>query len=144
MIFLNQAFLLPPFITDNLSSEIVEAYFADMPLAARTTAQILSDNAEYDAEVPFSHNLLISAAQRLINSDKLNKATLDTVIATLSYIDFKYALIFFVELNESYSYELLLSRLDELNDTVFTNRLNTFLSVLTPEFLCADQPTSLL
>lgn len=144
MNFLNQAFLLPSFITDNLSSDIVDAYFDKIPLAARTTAQILSDNAEYDAEVPFSHNLLISAAQKLVNSEELNKVTLDNILGILSYIDFKYALIFFVELNESYSYELLLSRLDDLNDTVFTKRLNTFLSVLTPEFLCTDQPTSLL
>lgn len=144
MNFLNQASLLPPFITDKLSSELVDAYFDKLPRATKILTEILSDNAEFDAEVPFSHNTLISATQKLINSGELNDATLEVILDTLSYIDFKYALIFFVELSETYSHESLLSRLQSLNDTVFTQRLNTFLSVLTPEFVCLDNPTSLL
>lgn len=144
MNFVNQAFLLPPFITDKLSSELVDAYFERLPRATNITVQILSDNAEFDPEAPFSHNTLISATQKLINSPELNKDTLENVLGVLSYIDFKYALIFFVELNETYSYEYLYSCLAKLNDTVFTQRLNTFLSVLAPEFLCIDNPTSLL
>lgn len=144
MKFLEQAFLLPSFITARLSSELVDAYFEKLPHAANLTAQILSDNSEFDPEAPFSHNVLISATQKLINSEELNKDTLENILVVLGCIDFKYALIFFVELNETYSYEYLYTRLADLNDTVFVERLNTFLSVLAPEFLCIDKPTSLL
>ena len=86
----------------------------------------------------------IELTQKLINSDNLNKVTLTPILNILDYIDFKYALIFFVELREAFSYDYLISCLEQLNVYVFLERLNTFLSVFTPEFLCIDNHDSLL
>lgn len=144
MIYLKNCVLLPSFIAGTLTPELIEGYFDKLPLAAGLSADMLSDNVGFDAEIPFSHNNLLFACQKLINSNALNKVTLTPILNTLDYIDFKCALIFFVELRESFTYEYLVSRLEEQQNTVFLARLNSFLSVLTPEFLCIDNPTSLL
>lgn len=135
---------MPSFIATNLTHNLVDEYFAKLPPATNFTADILSDNVAYDADVPFSHNVLLYATQKLINSDTLNKVTLPSILNTLDYIDFKYALIFFVELREAFSYDYLISCLEQLNVYVFLERLNIFLSVFTPEFLCIDNHDSLL
>lgn len=144
MIYLKNCLLLPSFIATALTPALVDGYFAKLPPAATFTADILSDNVGFDPKIPFSHNVLLFATQKLINSDNLNKVTLTPILNILDYIDFKYALIFFVELRETFSYEYLISCLEQQNGSVFLSRVNTFLSVLTPEFLCIDNPTSLL
>lgn len=144
MIYLRNSFLLPSFIANSLSHSLVDDYFAKLPPATVFTANILSDNVGYDADVPSSHNVLLHATQKLINSDTLNKVTILSILNTLDYIDFKYALIFFIELRETFSCEYLLSRLEQENNHIFLERLNTFLSVFTPEFLCIDNHDSLL
>lgn len=144
MIYLNNAFLLPSFIATNLTGSLVSEYFDKLPPATSMTAEILSDNAGYDPDVPFSHNVLLHASQKLINSNSLNKVTITYILNTLDYIDFKYALIFFIELREHFSQDYLISRLQELDSYVFLERLNIFLSMLTPEFLCIDNHNNLL
>ena len=144
MTYLKNCILLPSFIATTLTSELIEGYFKDLPLAARLSADILSDNVAFNPKIPFSHNNLLFANQKLINSNELNKVTLTPILNTLEYIDFKCALIFFVELRETFTYEYLISCLKDEQNTVFLERLNNFLSVLTPEFLCIDNPTSLL
>lgn len=144
MNYLGYCYLLPSFIATTLKPELVDKYFAAFPPATSITVSILSDNAGYDPNVPFDHNRLLELPQKLINSDSLNKDTLALVLNVLDYIDFKYALIFFIELKESFSYEFLCSRLEEENATVFLERLNIFLSVYCPEFLCLDRHDSLL
>ena len=144
MIYLDYNFLLPSFSADNLSTELVDSYFAAFPPAAQITLDILCDGAELDEDVPFSHNRLLSVMQAKISAASVNEDNLVLFLRAFEYIDFKYALIFFVELRETFSYEYLISCLEQQNDSVFLNRVNTFLSVLTPEFLCIDNPTSLL
>lgn len=144
MIHLKNSFLLPSFIATNLTPSLVDEYFAKLPPATNLTADILSDNVGFDSDIPFSHNVLLHATQKLINSDMVNKVTILSILNTMDYIDFKYALIFFIELRESFSYDFLLSCLEKQNNYVFLERLNIFLSVFTPEFLCIDNHESLL
>lgn len=144
MIYLKNASLLPSFIATNLTEVLVGEYFAKLPPATNFVAEILSDNVAYDKEVPFSHNVLLFAIQKLINSDTLNKVTITHILNTLDYIDFKYALIFFIELREYFSNDYLITCLQEIDSYVFLERLNIFLSVFTPEFLCMDKSNSLL
>lgn len=143
MIYLEYCFLLPNFITSRLSADLVERYFSDLPKAAALSAEILSDNVGFDANAPFSHNSLLVGTQKLINSSTLDEDTLELVLEVLDYIDFKYGLLFFVELKDTFTYDYLITRLNQQNADVFLNRLNKFLSVLTPEFLCIDKHNTL-
>ena len=135
---------MPSFIAANLTPSLVDDYFDKLPTATKLTVEILSDNVGYDPDVPFSHNVLLHATQKLISSNALNKVTLPSVLNTLDYIDFRFALIFFVELRESFSYDYLIASLEDMNTHVFLERLNTFLSVFTPDFLCIDNHDGLL
>lgn len=143
MTYLNYNFLLPSFSADNLSSELVDGYFAAFPPAAQIVLDILCDGAEVDEDVPFSHNRLLSVMQARISSASVSEDNLILFLRAFEYIDFKYALIFFLELQEYFLADYLYDSMRKNGLNVFSERLNTFLSVLTTELIATDEHTLL-
>lgn len=143
MIYLNYNFLLPAFSADSLSTDLVDSYFSAFPPAALITLDILCDGAEIDDDVPFSHNRLLSNIQAKISSVNVDENTVVLFLRAFEYIDFKYALIFFLELQSRFSADYLYHSMQKNGLDVFLRRLNTFLSVLSCELLSTDEHTLL-
>lgn len=135
--------LLPTFKAENLTEGLVERYFSSLPTATSLVADILSDSAGYDSDKPFNHNRLLIGIQRLINKEGLEEDSVRDILKVLGYIDFKFALIFFLELSEVFNYQYLLQLLAEQDNQTFLKRLNSLLSVLHAEFLCTDSHNAL-
>lgn len=144
MNYLTQIDLLPSFRATRLNESLVEKYFDGFPTATAMTADYLSDSIGYDSKIPFNNNVLLVVSQKFISSDNLNEDNLSEIIPVLGYIDFKIALMFFVQLKESFSGDYLLRRLQSEGSEVFVKRLETFLSVFTAELLCADNNHDIL
>lgn len=143
MIYLNYAFLLPPFSADNLSTELVDSYFEAFPPAAQITLDILCDGAEVDEDVPFSHNRLLSVMHAKISAASVNEDNLVLFLRAFEYIDFKYALIFFLELQSYFTTDYLYNSMRKNGLDVFSQRLSTLLSVLSCELISTDKHTIL-
>lgn len=137
------ACLLPSFKAEALTERLVDNYFASLPTATSLVADILSDSVGYDPDKPFNHNRLLVGVQRLINKEELDDKSVKDILKTLGYIDFKFALIFYLELCERFNYQHLLQLLAEQDNRTFLKRLNSLLSVLHAEFLCTDSHNAL-
>lgn len=140
MDYLEQYKILPSFQALELNHDIVNAYYRGFPTITRLTVDLLSDGVGFDSKdsTPISHNVILILTQTAIAERKVNSDNLSKIVKVLDFIDFRIALLFFVQLTEYYPKHNLMSDISELGSDVFLKRLNTFLSVFTAELLCAD------